>query len=131
MKKCDKTKYRTKQDAERHIKIIREKSKRKNIPLRAYFCDTCNAWNITSKPDFKEIADRKKELDNKIEELLTNLNSIYDIQPPLQIPKDADRQDHILKYLFEMLKNKMAEARFLKSKLNEVEIRLNALTRPH
>lgn len=50
MKKCfeqpNKRRYNTLRDAERDILIIFD-----NGDLRAYHCNTCDGWHLTSTPD--------------------------------------------------------------------------------
>lgn len=48
--KCEKRTYPTKKAA--MDSIVKSKSKTdKKVPIRAYECDTCSGWHLTSKPD--------------------------------------------------------------------------------
>lgn len=46
---CKKVKYISKETANSHIKWILEKSKNSHLPVRAYPCDKCTSWHITSQ----------------------------------------------------------------------------------
>lgn len=48
---CMKVKYTSEQFALEDIIRIRKQSNRSRIPLRAYYCNNCNFWHLTSKAD--------------------------------------------------------------------------------
>jgi chromosome segregation ATPase len=48
---CKKVQYTSEQFALEDIIRIRKQSNRSRIPLRAYYCDKCNFWHLTSKAD--------------------------------------------------------------------------------
>lgn len=46
---CGKIKYINKATAVSHMRWLHENSKSKILPVRAYECDKCTAWHLTSK----------------------------------------------------------------------------------
>jgi hypothetical protein len=48
--KCKKTKYCSKVAAELDIAKIKRISTQEKIPQRAYRCNKCGCWHLTSKP---------------------------------------------------------------------------------
>lgn len=51
---CDK-RCLTKREAEAILKKVGLFKKRhRKVPQRYYYCDNCNCWHLTSKPDRKE-----------------------------------------------------------------------------
>jgi len=50
-KECMKVQYTSEQFALEDIKRIRKQSNRSRVPLRAYYCDKCNFWHLTSNAD--------------------------------------------------------------------------------
>lgn len=76
---CMKVQYTSEKFALEDIERIRKKSNRSRIPMRAYYCDKCNFWHVTSKSDTntERIAELNKlndELKLKNEELQKALN---------------------------------------------------------
>ena len=51
---CKKTQYASEEFALDHIKRIIKKSTRDKVPTRAYLCNICNLWHLTSSKDWKE-----------------------------------------------------------------------------
>ena len=47
---CDKITYPTEKEAKFHLKSIKSKDHDHKIPQRAYECDRCSGWHLTSKP---------------------------------------------------------------------------------
>jgi len=58
---CGKKRYENKKHAQT-IMNFSKKQRRKTLPQRAYFCETCGYWHLTSKPDWfaKPQIQRKK-----------------------------------------------------------------------
>ena len=46
---CKKVKYVSREVAVSHIKWISKNSKNEKVPVRAYECDKCTSWHITSQ----------------------------------------------------------------------------------
>ena len=78
---CNKTAYSTKEFADADVNRIAEKSNRKTIPLRSYFCPHCFKWHLTSK-NLKE--------DTKIKELY---EVIEKLKQELKAEKDANAKE--------------------------------------
>jgi hypothetical protein len=53
---CDKSKYRTAADAEYQIKVMQKRKGENYRPLRAYHCNECDTWHLTTKPDGQKFA---------------------------------------------------------------------------
>ena len=50
---CTKYQYASEEEAKRHLRQIRHKGQQSNghlLPVRAYKCDKCLFWHLTSKP---------------------------------------------------------------------------------
>lgn len=65
MGNCTKTAYANEKMANEDIDRIKAKSTRDKKPMRAYHCNKCNLWHLTSTPDFKalyleQLAENKK-----------------------------------------------------------------------
>lgn len=56
-KPCRKRRFRSHDQAIIGIRLIRNHSDRDRIPARAYYCDECNGWHLTSQShnDFRDI----------------------------------------------------------------------------
>jgi len=73
--------YASEKEALKHIEIIKKKSTRDKIPVRAYFCQNGH-WHITSKISSEKLLETNNELGRLIEEqkqeinLLKGLNSV-------------------------------------------------------
>jgi len=48
---CGKKRYENKKHAQT-VMNFSKKQRRKNLPQRAYFCESCGYWHLTSKPDW-------------------------------------------------------------------------------
>lgn len=72
--------YASEKEALKHIEIIKKKSTRDKIPVRAYFCQNGH-WHITSKVSSEKLLETNNELGRLIEEqkqeiaLLKELNN--------------------------------------------------------
>ena len=55
---CNKTSYPSKREARSVINSFHKRRTRTHygskLPKRAYYCDKCNAWHLTSLVDYKE-----------------------------------------------------------------------------
>lgn len=65
MGSCKKTTYANQKLANEDIERIQAKSTRDKKPMRAYQCNQCNLWHLTSTPDYKalyleQLAENKK-----------------------------------------------------------------------
>jgi hypothetical protein len=103
-KPCVKTPYMSEQYANIEIKRIKAKSSRDTVPKRAYKCDDCGYWHLTSKNDYKKPEKKPKEL--------------------MVIEKQAARieaQQAIIKELKTVISMRNSTIRTLKSKLEKVE----------
>jgi len=107
---CNKTAYTTQEFADADIKRIAEKSNRKTIPLRSYFCPLCFNWHLTSK-NLKE--DTKiKELYEVIEKLKQELKAEKNINS--KELRQTVKKFEVVKDLRKQLK----ESKELNAKLN-------------
>jgi hypothetical protein len=52
---CKKVMYASEQLANQDIARIKQKSTRAKQPTRAYLCNICNTWHLTSIPDYKKL----------------------------------------------------------------------------
>jgi hypothetical protein len=82
-KNCTKTQYMSETFANIEIKRIRSTSKREKIPKRAYKCDDCGYWHLTSLSDKKEVRKPKEMviMDNQkaiIETLKEKNNRLFE-----------------------------------------------------
>jgi hypothetical protein len=51
--KCGtKRRWRDKQEVDRALKWFASKSVRDTIPQRAYFCESCRGFHVSSRPDY-------------------------------------------------------------------------------
>lgn len=50
---CTKVTFATEEFANEHIARLKEKSNRKVVPTRAYKCDKCGSYHLTSQPNWK------------------------------------------------------------------------------
>ncbi len=48
-KKCTKVRFTTKKHALSSLNYIRGHEKRKKMPERTYFCESCQGWHFTSQ----------------------------------------------------------------------------------
>ncbi len=45
--------YKNARDAHCALGLINRTSERETVPTRAYYCDMCNMWHLTSQPKWK------------------------------------------------------------------------------
>jgi hypothetical protein len=111
---CKKTKYSSKEYAEFGIVHIQEKSFKAKIPVRAYLCEKCKCWHLTSKPDYFELQkeiellkERNKELENVVKEneLLKEKNKELGNLSKSESYNNANR-DNLVQKLHEAISNK-------------------------
>jgi|TARA_B110000093_G_C12799011_1_gene337974 cell division protein FtsB len=60
---CTKVSFASEKDANEHIQRIKEKSGRRVLPTRAYACNKCPNYHLTSQPNWVELT---KTLEGKI-----------------------------------------------------------------
>jgi hypothetical protein len=53
--KCKKSSFKDQESANKYILKLQATSKRDRIPQRAYLCEKCNTWHLTSKPDYNKV----------------------------------------------------------------------------
>jgi len=70
---CKKTKFLDEQQAKYYIEKLNKTSIRDSKPVRAYLCDICINWHITSKKETKspseEIKIRNKIITNQVKKI--------------------------------------------------------------
>jgi hypothetical protein len=61
---CPKTRFATKADADFYIKKIQANpNKSGKVPVRAYLCNRCQTWHLTSQVDYvKQAEEQSKEI---------------------------------------------------------------------
>lgn len=84
-KPCTKVKFATEQYAIEHIKKLKATSRRMVVPQRAYLCEHCNTWHLTSqKPTTHDLYEKRVEklkvlIEKKDAELKRLRIKIYDL----------------------------------------------------
>lgn len=48
---CDKQPYTDEEEAKKALKLIRQDKREHKKPIRAYKCEKCRFWHLTSKPN--------------------------------------------------------------------------------
>lgn len=77
---CRKVSFADEKSANDYLQRLSKTSIREVVPQRAYLCEKCNAWHLTSKKYF---------FDAKIEELKTEYQKVIDsLESQLKIAKD-------------------------------------------
>lgn len=88
---CKKTSFLNEGIATQYIKKLQATSIRDRVPQRAYLCEKCLNWHLTSKPDYSDIKIEKlkssiQDLQNelikreiKIEDITKRLESAYEM----------------------------------------------------
>lgn len=71
---CTKVSFATEEFANEHIARLKEKSNRKVVPTRAYKCNKCSSYHLTSQPNWKE---RVSTLEAKVSGLQ---NKVVDLE---------------------------------------------------
>lgn len=96
---CKKVRYATEQFAREDVKRIQKKSTRDKVPYRAYFCDECRAWHLTSQKDWK--IEKINVLEEKVKEQqleIEKLKKITELDRNLEkIPAEADIKEEKLR----------------------------------
>lgn len=80
---CKKTSFANEESANHYIKKLKKTSTRSVIPVRAYLCEKCHNWHLTSIPtkEQKVIDNLEKHIKNlklkinKLEKKLQNENN--------------------------------------------------------
>lgn len=84
-KACTKVKFATESYAIEHIKKLKATSRRMVVPQRAYLCEHCNCWHLTSQqPTTHDLYEKRVEklkvlIDKKDSELKKLRIKIYDL----------------------------------------------------
>ena len=65
--KCKKSSFKDQESANKYILKLQATSKRDRIPQRAYLCEKCNTWHLTSKPDYNkvELVSKSENIEDK------------------------------------------------------------------
>jgi predicted nuclease with TOPRIM domain len=71
---CRKVSFADEKAAINYINILQNTSKRKRKPVRAYLCEKCLTWHLTSKkeilsPEDEQLTKRIGKLENKVKQL--------------------------------------------------------------
>jgi len=99
--KCKKASFKDEEIAMKYIKKLQATSKRDRIPQRAYLCEKCNTWHLTSKPDYNKV------------ELVSKIDKIED-------KDDFNNYEFIIKDLALELQVKNAEIEAMNKQLNKM-----------
>jgi Sec-independent protein translocase protein TatA len=76
---CDKkSRYASEKEALAHIEIIKKKSTREKIPVRAYMCQHGH-WHITSKINSEKLLETNNELGKQIEEFKKEITLLKEL----------------------------------------------------
>jgi hypothetical protein len=71
---CLKTTFRDEKEALFYIDKLRKTSKRSVLPIRAYLCEKCLLWHLTSKDDKTKIKiERLEKENNNLKNKIKNL----------------------------------------------------------
>jgi hypothetical protein len=82
MSTCTKVSFGSEAMANEDIKRIKNKSTRQVVPTRAYNCNKCGGWHLTSQPNWIV---HTKNLECKIEILETKVKSLEGLNSSLRI----------------------------------------------
>ena len=109
MMPCRKTHFANEKTALEYVKRLQETSKRQVVPDRAYLCERCLNWHITSLPLKKEktIKDQLHQLEMKLKEKNGRIKNLEKQVNKLQeLVADANRKNETyLKMIRELEKN--------------------------
>ena len=109
MMPCRKTHFANEKTALEYVKRLQETSKRQVVPDRAYLCERCLNWHITSLPLKKEltIKDQLHQLELKLKEKNGRIKNLEKQVNKLQeLVADANRKNETyLKMIRELEKN--------------------------
>ena len=100
--KCKKSSFKDQESANKYILKLQATSKRDRIPQRAYLCEKCSTWHLTSKPDY-----------NKVE----NVSKIDKIEPGIDV---FNNYESIIKQLNLELQEKNTEIEAMNRQLNKM-----------
>lgn len=81
--KCEKVRFGTEKFAMEHIKILKKNSVRKKIPIRAYACQKCGGWHLTSRIEITLTDNGRseiKKLEEHIEALRKSLTTAMELK---------------------------------------------------
>jgi len=67
--KCKKVSFVDKISAEITLKQIIKNNTSENLPQRAYECNKCGYWHLTTKPDINLLIEENSNLKKKVNEL--------------------------------------------------------------
>jgi len=73
-KVCKKVYFATEADADYYIKKLAKTSKRDTKPVRAYLCEKCNCWHLTSWAEV-DIDKAFQDIDAEVEYSIETLNN--------------------------------------------------------
>lgn len=124
---CKKVSYGTEAFALADIRTIQKDSDRATVPIRAYHCNICNGWHLTSKPRHldvlvKEQADEIQKLKSENGNLTKKANDVFLEKHVLQKKYDSlkEKNEHKAKLIAE----KATEIGELKKRVFELELEL-------
>jgi len=90
---CDKkSRYASEKEALAHIEIIKKKSTREKIPVRAYMCQHGH-WHITSKINSEKLLETNNELGKQIEELKNEIILLKKLNE--KILKKSNKEENV------------------------------------
>lgn len=76
---CKKVKFATQADAEFYIQKLKKTSTRSIVPERAYLCQKCFSWHLTSSPDRNSVLLQKNLVKiNELGDRIAELNSVIE-----------------------------------------------------
>ena len=129
---CKKTKYATKEFAEQGLEKIIEKSDKKFVPKRVYFCPRCECYHLTSKvsPELVFLEKEVGRLKTLLEENKAKADTTYQMNNRLKNQEkrylDLEKRNTVLLERMEYLRtDKYAIDKFfavLSSKSDKREI---------
>jgi predicted RNase H-like nuclease (RuvC/YqgF family) len=94
---CRKVKFSDENSALFTIKKIEENSTIKKKPNRAYLCEKCNCWHLTSRPDIYVIQNENKELKKKTEELIKTIEELSTLNKQINSKEDKETRFKVKK----------------------------------
>ena len=100
--KCKKSSFKDQESANKYILKLQATSKRDRIPQRAYLCEKCSTWHLTSKPDY-----------NKVE----TISKIEKIEPGVDV---FNKYESTIKQLTLELQEKNTEIQAMIKQLNKM-----------
>ena len=118
--RCDKVSFLNEKYANEHIAKIKKESKRKVIPTRAYECNKCPNWHLTSQPNWRESI---KTMEGQVTKLKGQVQSLERRNSALRVGdlgKMAERDDRQKK----TIQKKIAEIKQLKRTNQDLIINL-------